>query len=106
MGYDFALDELKEVKEEDIELSPDELEAAAEGRDKIHDAMKQHTEIYKNMRHIRLEWVNSSCSARKIYSKPTAAKNYHRYQIIKISEPISHTDRKLDLVVCRFNTGV
>ena len=47
MGYDFTLDELKEVKEEDIELSPDELEAAAGGRDKIHDAMKQYAEIYK-----------------------------------------------------------
>ena len=31
MGFDFTLDELKEVKKEDIELSPDELEAVAGG---------------------------------------------------------------------------
>ena len=31
MGYDFTLDELKEVKKEDIELSPDELESVAGG---------------------------------------------------------------------------
>ena len=31
MGFDFTLDELKEVKEEDIELSPDELGNVAGG---------------------------------------------------------------------------
>ena len=31
MGFDFTLDELKEVKKDDIELSPDELEAVAGG---------------------------------------------------------------------------
>ena len=48
MGFEFTLDELKEVKEEDVELSPEELEAAAGGRgryvikDKSRDYVKSH----------------------------------------------------------------
>ena len=38
-GYDFTLDELKDVKKEDVELSPDELEAAAGGDKKAQNDM-------------------------------------------------------------------
>ena len=39
MGYDFTLDELKEVKKEDVELSPDELESVAGGYEHVHRDM-------------------------------------------------------------------
>ena len=43
MGYDFTLDELKEVKKEDIELSLDELENVAGGDSKaVRDGINQH----------------------------------------------------------------
>jgi predicted ribosomally synthesized peptide with nif11-like leader len=49
MGFDFTLDELKEVKKDDIELSPDELEAVAGGRDKVFDAMDNTKKFWKKL---------------------------------------------------------
>ena len=43
MGFDFTLDELKEVKKEDIELSPDELEAAAGGTIEFQDHARRRS---------------------------------------------------------------
>jgi hypothetical protein len=46
MGFEFTLDELKEVKEEDVELSPEKLEAAAGGRYGIKE--KSHRDYIKS----------------------------------------------------------
>ena len=46
MGFDFTLDELKDVKKEDIELSPEELEAVAGGRYGIKE--KSHRDYIKS----------------------------------------------------------
>ena len=45
MGYEFTLEELKEVKKEDIELSPDELENAAGGHVNSCRNSTQRTDI-------------------------------------------------------------
>ena len=52
MGYDFTLDELKGVKEEDVELFPEELEAAA-GGDKKN--VNQQKFINKGVRKVQEE---------------------------------------------------
>ena len=61
MGYDFTLDELKEVKEEDIELSPEELGKAAGGsrfeKDYGTYMYKVRTELYVNSHYC---WVKGS----------------------------------------------
>ena len=54
-GFDFTLEELQEVKKEDIELSPEELEAAAGGLNKVFDAMdnsrRSLDELPEQMKH-------------------------------------------------------
>ena len=44
MGYDFTLEEFTDVMNEDRELSPDELEAAAGGENKVQDTMRQQAQ--------------------------------------------------------------
>ena len=43
MGFDFTLDELKDVKEENIELSPEELEAVAGGTIEFQDHARRRS---------------------------------------------------------------
>ena len=43
MGYDFTLDELKDVKKENIELSPEELEAVAGGTIEFQDQARRRS---------------------------------------------------------------
>ena len=47
MGYDFTLEELEEVKNEDTELSPDELENAAGGYFQTLVNMRAATKMYE-----------------------------------------------------------
>ena len=55
MGYDFTLEELKDVKKEDVELSPEELEAAAGGDSKAGrnyiDAHNAYRKMAESMEH-------------------------------------------------------
>ena len=66
MGFDFTLDELKEVKKEDIELSPDELESVAGGaryeRDYGTYMYKVRTELWVNSHYC---WVKGSGRTKK-----------------------------------------
>ena len=48
MGYDFTLEELKDVKKEDIELSPEELENAAGGYQHVQRDMDRWKEYRNN----------------------------------------------------------
>ena len=65
MGYDFTLEELKEVKKEDIELSPEELENAAGGHITSgtvlnwteRRALNAELHCYRNIRGPRHDWV-------------------------------------------------
>ena len=55
MGFDFTLEEFTDVMNEDKELSPEELEAAAGGLNKVFDAMdnsrRSLDELPEQMKH-------------------------------------------------------
>lgn len=50
MGYDFTIEELTEVKTEDIELSPEELDSAAGGAIRYQDTIHRQSEMVRDAR--------------------------------------------------------
>ena len=59
-GYDFTLEELQEVKKEDIELLPDELEGAAGGFVRGKKTIREqnlHLHCYNDLKKPLHQWV-------------------------------------------------
>ena len=76
-GYDFTLDELKEVKKEDVELSPEELESVAGGYEHVQRDMDR-------WKGFRMDRLNKSCHCYYKLSEPL-----HNYVLTgHVEEPV------------------